>query len=83
MSHPTTNAVNHIMSVSHCLCLQIMKKSILKSDLEKQHQLPPCEESVRQLKKQRRVSTTVVPIMLCSVYSQEITVNRMGELLAK
>ena len=47
-----------------------MKKSVITSDFEKKHSVPVYEESLNQLKKQRRVYLFFISEMLLFTYKK-------------
>ena len=43
-----------------CVCVQLMKKIVITSDFEKRESAPPIYQSLRKLKKMKKVSLVVV-----------------------
>ena len=46
-----------------CVCAQLMKKTVISSDFEKQVSAPPIYQSLRKLKKMKKVSITMLVVV--------------------
>ena len=58
-------------SILYVMYLQLMKNSVLTAGLEKKDALPPYEESLNQLRKQKQVSLIGgINILECNVNNQ-------------